>query len=473
MTSFIDVAPAEFHRRIRKALKYWHDNNPREGLLDDLLIAHHLAGDKTLTRRQSTNLVLEHGMAQLAVENPCDAELLELRFFTCLRVRETRQYMHYAESTIYAKQNQAITRLAGILYRLEMTAWQERAARLEGRLGVPPAHLVGVKAQVDRLEAVLAQPHGPYLVSIEGIGGIGKTALATAALRRLAHTTSFDGFGWVSAQVASLDLCGDVRTCQQAAITSAAVISALARQLLPDSTAAERMHTEAALGALRLRLRQSPHLIVVDNLDTVIDSRTLLAMLFSLSGPSRFILTSRRRLIAERSIHLHCVPELNKADSLQLMRQVAQAHDLVHVSQCSDGELVPIYGAVGGNPLALMLVIGQTHVRALHAVIADLVQARTLPMLTLFDFILHQVWAGLDGRERRVLASMPLAQTRCLDVEEISLLCGLGVAETAVALQRLIQSSLIYAMGDLDGTRYLLHNLTRTFLNKRARQLVE
>jgi hypothetical protein len=207
---------------------------------------------------------------------------------------------------------------------------------------------------------------------------------------------------------------------------------------------------------------------VVDNWETVLDPQVLLPALHSLAQPSKFILTSRRRLIAESNVYLHSMLELSQADSLLLMRQLAQIHNLVPLLGCDDQELIPIYAAVGGNPLALMLVLNQVHTRPLRAVLADLVQVRTLPIEALFAYILHQTWIGLGERERCVLKAMPAAELRCLPAEEIGSLCGLDVVAAADALQRLVQAGLIRTAGDLDGCRYLLHGLTRTFLRRLA-----
>lgn len=466
-SSSLAPAPFDFQQRVRKALKCWHNHRPQDGLLDDLLIAQHTTGAAPDARRLSTNQLLEQGMHQLARLSPADAELLSLRFCTCLHVNETRQQMHYAESTIYYKQNQAIVHLADILYHLETAAWQERRASLEGRLDAPPALLIGVEEQITRLAAVLLCGSGPWLLSIEGIGGIGKTTLAAAVLRHLAATTAYAGFGWVSAQVAALDLCGDVRSRPQPAITSGAILAALVRQLLPDIHPA-LAGTEAAVNALRVHLHRRPHVIVVDNWETVIDPQALLPILHSLTQPSRFILTSRRRLIAESNVYLHQMPELSLADSLLLMRHLVQLHNLAPLRELDAQELTPVYTAVGGNPLALMLVVNQMHMRPLRAVLADLAQVRTAPIEALFAYILHQTWMGLGERERRILKAMPAAELRCLDAAEIGSLCGLEATAAADALGRLVQVGFVRPAGDLDGCRYLLHGLTRTFVRRLA-----
>ena len=462
------AAPAKFEQRVHKALKFWYDSHPKEGLLDDLLIAHRGEPALALTQRQRTNRLLEQAIAYLAHHNPRDAELLKLRFCVHLPIEEARRQLNYAESTIYSKQNQAIARLAAILYGLEMTAWHERAAQLAGRLESPPARLVGVEPQICQLATLLKGAQGPWLLSIEGIGGIGKTTLAAAVMRRLASETAFEEFGWVSAQEVGLDLCGELRPRPQPVLTMEALVAALAAQFLPDGDANGSANLEQQLAHLRQRLAQVPHLIVIDNFETMLDPRVLLPLLTSLANPSRFILTSRRRLIGEPNVHLHAVPELSAAHALALLRQAAEERELSVLAACPDEDLLPIYHAVGGNPLALLLVVGQTHVRPLDAVLQDLAAAPPHAPAALFHYIYRQAWDGLAAIDRQVLLAVCSAQVTDLDAPSLGALCGLDPPTTTVALQRLIQANLVYMEGDLHACRYRVHTLTYRFLKTAA-----
>jgi hypothetical protein len=432
------------------------------------LVAHRVCQAQPLTQRQCTNLLLEQALGELAAENPSDAELLRLRFCMRLPVEEARHQLHYAESTIYSKQNHAIAHLAAILYGLELRAWHERAAQLAGRLDTPSTSLVGVDKQIDHLTQLLKRPDGPWLLSIEGIGGIGKTSLAAEVMRHLAAETAYEEFGWVSAQLTGLDLCGEAYVRARPALTVEAMVAALAGQLLPPQEIRDEENLDQQLTLLRARLRQVPHLIIVDNFETVLDPQHLLPVLHSLANPTKFIITSRRRLIAEPSIHLHSVPELSVEHALLLVRQGAVRHDLPLLAAGADEDLLPIYTAVGGNPLALLLVIGQTHVRPLHAILSDLAKARTRiqnPALEkLFNYIYRQSWDGLSATDRRVLLAVCSTQVTDLEADSLGVVCGLDVAAITAALQRLIQANLVYMEGDWDTCRYRVHSLTYRFL---------
>ena len=468
MASILDTAPDRFEDQVHKALRCWHDYRSQEGLLDGLLLTHLAAAAHPATERATTNRVLKRGLARLAACDPLAAKLLRLRFYRCLHVSEATRHLHYAESTLYHKQNEAINQLAGVLARLEAKARQDRILCLERRLDTLRVPLVGVEAHIAQLADWLSAAEEPWLVSLEGPGGIGKTALAAAVLRRLAQTTAaYHGFGWVSVATAALDLRGNLNVFTNPPATSAAVLAALARQLLPAAGSAASEDPDAVLAVLQRHLHEYPHLIVLDGLEAVADGAALVHTLHALANPSKFVLTSRRRLLAEPGVRLYGVPELSAADALGLLRQAAQAQGISSLLACDDGDLLPLYAAVGGNPLALLSVVGQTHTRPLHTVLGDLPHARTLPVAVLFDFVFGRAVAELGQSERRVLNGMLLAEGHCLDADEICLACGLSLAETAAALQGLYQMSLISAAGDLDRCCYSLSNLARTYLRGR------
>lgn len=62
-------------------------------------------------------------------------------------------------------------------------------------------------------------------------------------------------------------------------LTADALVDALCRQLLPSAAAAARLSVQEAYQLLRTQLKQIPHLVVIDNLETVQDVEGLLAHL--------------------------------------------------------------------------------------------------------------------------------------------------------------------------------------------------
>lgn len=70
------------------------------------------------------------------------------------------------------------------------------------------------------------------------------------------------------------------------------MIRALLQQLLPEVAAKTGIQLNTGVALLRTHLNAAPHLIVIDNFDTVEDKEMLLSLLQSLSAPTRFVLTS-------------------------------------------------------------------------------------------------------------------------------------------------------------------------------------
>jgi hypothetical protein len=299
---------------------------------------------------------------------------------------------------------------------------------------------------------------------IDGIGGIGKTALAAAVARQMEDELAFDDFAWVSAQPAVLDALGSIRTRARPALSPPALVTALLEQLAPQEAAGLLGQPEAALGLLRTVLKRAPHLVVIDNLETVADLEVLLPLLRTLVDPSKIVLTSRKRLAGETDIHLYAVPELSEAHALTLVRGAGAQHNVPGLADATDVELRPIYEAVGGNPLALLLVVGQLHLRDLHTVLADLHGARGKPVENLYTFIYWRAWEHLDERARQVLLSMSLVKVQGDHLDFIAATCDLAAGEVNDALQQLIVLNLVYPTGDMRARRYAIHSLTRSFL---------
>ncbi|MCB0228855.1 MAG: hypothetical protein KDG58_13280, partial [Anaerolineae bacterium] len=174
--------------------------------------------------------------------------------------------------------------------------------------------------------------------------------------------------------------------------------------------------------------------------------------------------TSRHSLFGEAGVFHMRVPELGEPDALSLVRLEAEQRNLPELVAASDAELRPIYRTVGGNPLALRLVVGQSHVHSLASVLADLQAARGTPVETLYTFIYRWAWDNLSEAPRRALLAMPLVTERGGSLDFVAQLSGLDPGALSDALAELVTLSLVDSRGSALDRRYTIHNLTRTFL---------
>ena len=445
---------------IHAALRLWHKGNTGDSPISHLYV-YQQAQAKTGNARQATNQVLLTALQTLESRQGQLAHLLRLRFLDQVKMRTIANQLNIAEGTAYKQQKQAILYLAGVVADQEQHARQTRQSALGEALNLPPENpLIGIDRALKALKGRLDAPGPPWLISIEGLGGIGKTSLANALLRTLILDDRFRAFAWVSAKQEEFHPALGIQALDQPALDEETLVTALLAQLNDGISPA--ISLTAKLAALNDRLKAAPHFIVIDNLETVLDYETLLPTLRRLANPSRFLLTSRHSLQAHPDIGCHRLTSLSRADTIALLRQEAGVRGLSSLAEAGEEQLIRIYETVGGNPLALKLVVGQIGVLPLSQVLQGLREAQEKRVDALYTYIYWQTWHTLDEASRHLLLAMPLAQDG--DLEQLAAVTKLPSADLSEALQKLIARSLVNVYGSLEARTYRIHRLTETFL---------
>ncbi len=372
--------------------------------------------------------------------------------------------LNIREATFYRKQNEAIDLLANLLYAEESPLRQERRAALELRLELSTyERLFGVDASLEQLCTLLETADAPWLVLLQGIGGIGKTALADALMRRAIDRGYFADFGWVTARPQRFRLDGAIVPLAHALSTPATLLEALATQLL-DEPLPSPFSVQKVQALLKQRLAAQPHLLVVDNLETLSDLTELLPMLRTLANPSKILLTSREHVVDDGFIYPYTIPPLSEEDALALVRHDATTRHLTELAAAPDSALRAIYATVGGNPLALRLVVGQTYRHALDTVLEDLRMARGRSVAQLYTYIYRRSWDALNEDEQELFLSMPLVPEEGAGLAFLAVASGLSMTPLHDALETLLSLNLVDHRSGLHESRYTIHSLTRTFL---------
>ena len=335
---------------------------------------------------------------------------------------------------------------------------------------LPEQKLFGIEQVRTQLQASILAADRPWLLSIDGIGGIGKTTLARDLVRAVAQTERFAALGWVSAKQEEFLPESGIQPVDEDAVGNAAGggaaldVDALTDALLEqvgggaqtNGTAAEKRATLARL------LEERPSLLVIDNLETVADYEALIPTLRQLANPSKFLITSRLSIKQHADVFCLSLSELSQESTLALLHHEAEVRGILPLADASDAILEQIYAVVGGHPLALNLVLGQLIYLPLSQVLNNLEQARGRHVDELYTYIYWQAWQMLDDSSRQLFLSMPLlynstfAQLAATSLLEFDKLQG--------ALTQLLGLSLVLVGGDLVEPRYRLHRLTETFL---------
>ncbi len=398
--------------------------------------------------------ILNQALDHLEAEAAEEARLLNERFWQGQTVQALAYRHHLAPSTLYERQRRAIQRLAQLLWRMEQQARTHLQAALAHKCRhLPPAtytQLFGLDQALEQLRTWLLDPSGPRWVIIEGLGGLGKTTLAHAFTHR--HLNPWDDIAWVDAQ-------GHRRTWEESRhpLNAETIVEHLAWQLGGPALASQPPARRTA--ELRRHLSAQRILVVLDDLAPA-DLPHLLRLLPSPPTQTRFLITTRYRY-PEPGAHLP-LRELSRADSLALLQAEIQQRGLPDLP---DHVLADLYEHVGGNPLALKLLVGHLAFLPLERVLNRLHSVPTPTGEDLFAYIYEPLVTHLPEHARQVLEAMPFFSPQGATYEELQRFTDLPNARLDDALYRLMYHALL----DLDPrppARYFIHRLTYVYLTQ-------
>jgi hypothetical protein len=211
---------------------------------------------------------------------------------------------------------------------------------------------------------------------------------------------------------------------------------------------------------VRAYLREQPNLVVIDNLETIADYQALLPTLREWQSPSKFLLTARRRLLDFPGVFSISLKELSEEAAFLLIRQVAEHSGFSELAAADEKTLRQIYQAVGGNPLALKLLVGHLRFYSLRQVLSRFSSDTISNEKGLFDYIYRENWESISDQEKETLLALTQAGESGFTFEELSSRVSLSEEVLFQSLENLILLSLVDRAGSLWERCYRLHRLT-------------
>jgi LuxR family glucitol operon transcriptional activator len=453
-------------------LSGWHNGGVTASGIDNLYLFRRAQSAANGSERYAYNDILREALATLALTNAEAARILQLRFLDNLTAESVANQLNLALSTFYERQRIAIGQITTILVDMDRTVRWERYHKLERKLARRQNRdLVGVADLLSTLAARVIQDDVGWIMSLEGIGGIGKTTVVGELARQvLQQDISWENVAWITVRQSDFQTFTHDHPPTKGLLTLDALLEQLYFQLVMPAGEGNILDRQGILQALELYLRHHKCLIVIDNLETLIEVEQLVPILRRLARPSKFILTSRQSFYTESDIYHVQLAELTRDDAMNLVRSEAKTNNLRQVTAATDEQLYPIYQTVGGNPLALRLVVGQLHIFSLGQVLDDLMEARSKSAENLYTFIFWRAWDYLDEAARCLLIAMLLTSEQGDTLDELAEICAteLNRATLHGALRQLVMINLVESQGDLFERRFTIHNLTRSFLHRQV-----
>ena len=319
------------------------------------------------------------------------------------------------------------------------------------------SRLIGIQEKIGALKGYLNPIEGPYIVSLEGMGGVGKTTLARAFVDNEIGSSDWEYIYWVSGRRTEDPITDS--TPELAVLAENEILHLLLDEIgIQDKDPSD---TDEIMTQLKKHFTSHRCLVVLDNLETVTNYRKLIPQLFEMTYPTKFLLTSRFSLNEFDFIRTIPVTEMTLQQANQLFHAEVKRRGRTEV--LLEQQFQSIFNLVGGNPLAIKLVAAQCMRMPLARVLTSLQEA-TIGIDRLFRYLYMHIWTALSEPSRMLLMSFLAISPEGEELDFIQRITGLDFESLVNQLEELDKFSMLEMSGTFESPRYYLHHLTATFL---------
>lgn len=315
----------------------------------------------------------------------------------------------------------------------------------------PRPFFVGRQREIRLLREYLSHNERVALISIDGIGGMGKTTLALEIAHQLVEERAFRAVIWATAKKRSLSVLNI--TEEHPDFTSLDELFVIISRVLG------RPSSDARLAVVRQVLAESRGLVVVDNFETVRDEKVF-EFLRKIPGNSKALITNRHRPAAQiRSGELVLpLKGMERGDAFQLLRKAGRIIP-PPLADADETLLERIYERAYGNPLAMEWFVAQIERgQSVQNVLQRLGQPKAND---LYKFIFEDSYSALSEEAKRALWAIAAIDSSVVE-DQICYVAELAPGEFERVVDELIGTSLI-AFSHLSG-RYTILEITREYV---------
>jgi hypothetical protein len=329
----------------------------------------------------------------------------------------------------------------------------------------PYLFLIGREEHISEVIACLRDSNKRSIVAIDGMGGIGKTALALEIAARSMANKIFDAVVWITDE-------GQFEKSEVSENVSLEMIynkigqSLGHREFSSLSFSEKNKRLKAALG-------RGKFLIVVDNLERAIDDQEKIVVgLHEILGKhSKALVMSRQRFLQD-VYHVH-LQGLVGQDATDFLQQEFDTRGIKRVNEKNaDDVFQGLAAKSGGSPLAMKLIVGQLNYQDLTLVLTRLQNVQLVNQnafdeyAKFYQHIFLPSWTLLTMDGKKLLVSMShFTSGHGGTFDAIRATSGLSTSKVAGKIDELWRLAFV-EIGDstLTQTRYYLHALTQYFV---------
>lgn len=325
----------------------------------------------------------------------------------------------------------------------------------------PFSTLLGREKEIYYLLDLLNEYDDNWIISINGIGGIGKTALALEVANICVKQKTFDAVIWYSFHNEQLPLGAETPE-----IILDKVIETIAYTLNKhDLLRLDKFQRKQRVLNL---MKKDRLLVILDSCDLINNyCHQLVIQLQPFVNPSKVIITSRSQLYDK--VYSFPLSGFSTKEAIEFTKLEAQEKALDHVLLEDEIKLARLVEAAGHSPLLLKLVVSQLSYLPLEIVNHQLLNAgdANKDIETFYKHIFFPSWNLLsnDGKELLVALAVFMPGSGGT-IEAVKAVCDFDEQRFHQSISELKRLSLVETSEDIvhKHSRFFLHPLTHRFI---------
>lgn len=328
----------------------------------------------------------------------------------------------------------------------------------------PRASFFGRSMQIKKIMDAISPIENGWGAIIDGIGGIGKTALAVEVAYRCKEIGVFDAFVFITAKQKHLYPDGIKDESSNELATFDRFLDEIAFVLAQPGIA--ELPAEDKRRKLFSILHETRALLIFDNVETLSkeEQDVLIEWLRFLPEGCKAILTSRR-YVGGGALSIR-LKELDWEEAKSLIQNESDQDEFLQriFRETKEDHWHELYVATGGSPLALKWILGLMRLRfgSINDVL-NLLQKESLQESDLKKYIYEEAIKDIGANGTFVLFGLSFFSPSAT-FDSLLAVTNLSRVELEATLERLNALSLVDLLPGED--RYTMHPLTKSYIHQ-------
>ncbi|HJT57160.1 MAG TPA: tetratricopeptide repeat protein [Ktedonobacteraceae bacterium] len=329
-----------------------------------------------------------------------------------------------------------------------------------GRMKLQPlADFVGRVGELEGILEALSLSTRAWIISLTGVGGIGKSELAIKAADMALDRKLFSSVVWVTAKESWLTYEGITRkeyTFVSLDDLLNTIIDDLGLNPRPKEQSPEQpkeISLERKKALVAQALRSQPCLLIVDNLETIQDQAIIQFLINFPPGPSKALVTTRlgglkapdaapaQSLEGQREIR---VGPLSQEDAITLFLHRAEGHNMHFSREAHEEQIIKIIARSAGIPLAIEWITSRMAFK--NEDLATTIERFDSSHGNLLEYCFDSLIATVGSRGKKVLLAVSVFADS-VNEQTLGAVTKMEIEDQAKELELLNAASLLEKFG--------------------------